>query len=140
MVFKILSIILSIGLSYLSYLFIDNQNLIPLYLTVFAVLATIYVWIMTLIMLNNRIKVDLDKQILSIYYVNRKEVPIKEVLDIQVTTKYSSDTRKYCYILFKLKGNQTFKILGIQNVIRTSDVQLTKALVKDLKKTIRVKT
>ena len=131
--YKCVGIVGAIGLLIFFIVLVINFQEIPLYAIIFVFFVFLFALFACILCFTHRIVVDTNKGLLIVANLTKKEVSLKEVIDIKVNNQFSINPKKFCNIEILLKDNRIIKIPGYSSILKRNDTDKTKKIVEKVK-------
>lgn len=131
--YKCVGIVGAIGLLIFFIVLVTHFPEIPLYAIIFVFFVFLFALFACILCFTHRIVVDTNKGLLLVANLTKKEIPLKEVIDIKVNNQFSINPKKFCNIEILLKDNRIIKIPGYSSVLKRNDTDKTKKIVEKVK-------
>ena len=114
--YKCVGIVGAIGLLIFFIVLVINFQEIPLYAIIFVFFVFLFALFACILCFTHRIVVDTNKGLLIVANLTKKEVSLKEVIDIKVNNQFSIK-----------------KIPGYSSILKRNDTDKTKKIVEKVK-------
>lgn len=135
---KLLCIILTVALFILNIVLLFYREQIPWYAICYAVFALLFCLFGSYLCFNHRLVFDKKRNILKICNLTNKKLEVNQIVSIEISTKNSIDTNKYCFVIFKLKNGTQIKYSEYFTLNKNKAVTITKKKIKLLSQYIPI--
>ena len=91
----------------------------------------------TYLLMFNRITIDYGKRTIKIHKIKATKFKFEEIKAIRLDTEFSTDPKKYCFIIFAILDKSEFKVAGYAKLFNRNSIQITKQIADVLNDAIK---